>query len=142
MDASVMVARASPNDLVVARRTIARYSGIDGGDLHWRSDVVRDPLLRLLKQVREAHGVSQEQVDLCMQQALGTYRHIEVGRRRPPDLLGDRDGRNDLVSWVYKFEDCVNATFEERRKFLETLSHDVVNRFALLLHDIERRAGT
>lgn len=100
-----------------------------------------DPLLRLLKQVREAHQVSQERVDECMDKPAGTYRHIEVGRRRLPDVFGDRDGRDDLVSWVFKFEDCVNATLEERRKVLETLSRGVVNSFALLLHDIERRSG-
>ena len=91
-----------------------------------------DPLTHLLKRAREAHKVSQEKVDDCMGQSLGTYRHIERGRRNPPDF------RNGLVAWVRTFLNCVGATRAEREQILREMSHDILEQFSNMLHDIER----
>ena len=92
-----------------------------------------EPLMRLLKQVREAHGKSQAALERCMRLPHGTYRHIERGRRNPP-VLG-----NGLVEWVHAFENCVEATTEERVTIANVLSRSVLGQFAVLLQDIEQR---
>jgi transcriptional regulator with XRE-family HTH domain len=90
-----------------------------------------DPLVRLLKRVREAHKVSQAYVDECMDLPENTYRHIERGRRPLPDF------RHDLADWVQRFENCVGASKEERRAILQELSRSIVEQFERLLRDIE-----
>ncbi len=92
-----------------------------------------DPLVRLLKRVREAHRVSQASVEECMGLAQGTYRHIEIGRRPLPDY------RHDLPNWIYEFENCVGATPEERREILDLMSRQILKQFDVLLRDLERR---
>lgn len=74
-----------------------------------------DQLMRILKQVRKAHDVAQERVNDCMELPKNTYRLIETRHRRPPDL------RQNLAEWVEKFEDCVGATPDERKRILDAL---------------------
>jgi transcriptional regulator with XRE-family HTH domain len=93
---------------------------------------VSDPLVRHLKRVREAHHMTQAQVEECMELPEGTYRHIERGRRSLPDF------RDSLVHWVQKFENCVGASTKERRQILEELSRAILEQFAVLLRDIEQ----
>jgi len=95
---------------------------------------VSDPLVRLLKRVRKAHNVTQAYVEECMQLPPDTYRHIERGRRALPDL------RHDLVDWVQRFENCINASKEERREILEELSRSILDQFRRLLRDIEENS--
>lgn len=90
-----------------------------------------DPLVRLLKQVRRDHRQSQGNVEECMELPEGTYRHIERGRRSLPDF------RNGLVSWIQRFENCVDASTEERRQILDVLSRAILKQFEALLWDIE-----
>ncbi len=88
-----------------------------------------DALVKQLKRVREAHGVSQRNVEDCMEMARDQYRHIEKGRRKLPKL---EDG---LTAWVRRFEDCVDATQAERGAIFEVLRQRVVSEFSALLDD-------
>jgi transcriptional regulator with XRE-family HTH domain len=90
---------------------------------------VSHPLVRTLKQVRNAHNVSQEQLNDCMLLPKNTYRHIERGRRQLPDL------QHKLAEWVQTFEDCVHATTEERQLILKTLSAYILELLYPLLPD-------
>ena len=90
-----------------------------------------DPLVRLLRRVRKKHKKSQASVEECMDLPVGTYRHIERGRRSLPDF------RQNLVDWVRKFEECVEATREERREILDELSRSILDQFQRLLQDLE-----
>jgi transcriptional regulator with XRE-family HTH domain len=90
-----------------------------------------DPLVRLLKRVRKAHKATQAYVEECMNLPQDTYRHIERGRRALPDL------RHDLVDWVQRFENCVDASKEERQEILEELSRFILEQFQRLLRDID-----
>jgi transcriptional regulator with XRE-family HTH domain len=85
-----------------------------------------------LKRVREAHNVTQARVEECMGLPLDTYRHIERGRRPLPDL------RHDLALWIQSFENCVDASAEERKQILTELSRSILEQFQWLLEDIER----
>lgn len=91
-----------------------------------------DPLVDILKRVREVHEVSQAWIEECMGLAEGTYRHIERGRRPLPDF------RNGLVDWVRGFQDCVEASVEERQEIHSEMSRVMVEQLARLLEDIER----
>lgn len=90
-----------------------------------------EPLVRLLKRVRESHGVKLARLEECMHLPQGTYRHIERGRRRLPDF------RQDLVPWIQSFENCVGATPEERKAILEKLSRQILDQFDVLLRDVQ-----
>lgn len=90
-----------------------------------------DPLVRLLKRVREAHNLSQTRVEVCMGLPPGSYRHIERGRRKLPDF------KHDLVIWVRNFENCVGASKEERQQILSEMSRSILEQFAALLSDLE-----
>lgn len=92
---------------------------------------MRDPLVALLKKVRERHGVTQAKLDEYMGLPPGTYRHIERERRPLPDYRGD------LVDWIRQFEDCVQATREERKEILQVMSQQVLAEFDKLLRDLE-----
>lgn len=93
---------------------------------------MQDPIVRVLEQVRNAHQRSLSSVEECMQLPQGTYRHISRGRRSLPDF------QNDLVLWIQTFENCVDASVEERKLILKYLSAAIVQQFALLLDDIKR----
>ena len=90
---------------------------------------MQDPLLDLMKAIREQHKLTQGEVATCMGISKGTYRHIEKGRRPLPDI------RRGLVSWIRRFEECVQATRDEREKILELLSRVVLQEFSVLLDD-------
>jgi hypothetical protein len=92
-----------------------------------------DSLVSLLEQTRKAHRKSQAQVEVCMELPQDTYRHIEHGRRPLPDI------RNGLTDWMLKFEECIQASTEEREKILQELSRVTLEQFERLLKDIERR---
>jgi transcriptional regulator with XRE-family HTH domain len=93
---------------------------------------VRDPLLDLMQVIREQHNLTQGDVAKCMGISNGTYRHIEKGRRPLPDI------RRGLVSWIRRFEECVQATRDERETILELLSRVVLQEFSTLLDDAQR----
>jgi len=95
----------------------------------------RQALVHLLRRVREAHGLSQADVEVCMGLAPDTYRHIERGRRLLPDLW------HGLVEWVRQFEACVGATTDERKAILEALSRAIIDRLAELLDDLRQANG-
>lgn len=96
---------------------------------------MQDPLVRVLEQVRTAHQLSQASIEDCMNLPQGAYRHIARGRRPLPDY------RHGLTSWVRDFEDCVDATVEERQAILRHLSEPILEHFAILLDDINRHNG-
>jgi hypothetical protein len=85
-----------------------------------------DPLLTLIKSIREEHKRTQIQVAVCMHIAEDTYRHIEKGRRPLPIRRG-------FGRWIRSFLNCVGATPDEQsrlkelawRLFLEEWSHDL-----------------
>jgi transcriptional regulator with XRE-family HTH domain len=89
-----------------------------------------DPLLALMKRIREAHGMSQVQVAACMGIAEDTYRHIEKGRRPLPTI---RQGA--LARWMRSFLDCVNATPNEQRRVKELTSRVILEELSYLLED-------
>jgi DNA-binding XRE family transcriptional regulator len=84
-----------------------------------------DPILELMKTIREDHERTQIQIAACMDIAEDTYRHIEKGRRPLPDI------RRGFSRWIREFLECAGATPEERvrmrelaaRLFVEELSH-------------------
>jgi DNA-binding XRE family transcriptional regulator len=87
-----------------------------------------DPLLALMKAIREAHGMSQVQVALGMGIAEDTYRHIEKGRRPLPDI---RQG--EFARWMASFLDCVRATDEEWAHLSELASRVILEELSRLL---------
>jgi hypothetical protein len=89
-----------------------------------------DPLVEILRTVRERHNKSQEKVEECLGLARGTIRHLEAGRRQLPDF------RHSLVMWVKSWEDCVGATRQERRQILEAMSRDILGQFSVLVDDL------
>ena len=89
-----------------------------------------DPLVRHLKRVREAHHMSQSQVEECMKLAHGSYRHIERGRRPLPDF------RQGLVTWMREFQSCVEASDAEREQILLELSRSILEQLAGLMDDL------
>jgi DNA-binding XRE family transcriptional regulator len=86
-----------------------------------------DPLLALMKAIRQAHRMSQVQVAACMSIAEDTYRHIEKGRRPLPRI------QRGFGRWIRSFLTCVGATPDEEsrlrelawRLFLQEWSHDL-----------------
>src|SRR5262249_31577672 len=56
--------------------------------------VRRDRLVRLMREIREAHGISQQEIANRMEMARDHYRHIEAGRRPVPDL------QRGLTLWI------------------------------------------
>lgn len=87
-----------------------------------------DPLLALMKTIRESHRMSQIQVAACMSIAEDTYRHIEKGRRPLPDI---RTG--EFARWMASFLDCVSATDEERTHLSELASRVILEELSRLL---------
>jgi transcriptional regulator with XRE-family HTH domain len=87
-----------------------------------------DPLLALMKTIREAHGMSQLQVAVGMHIAEDTYRHIEKGRRPLPDI---RQG--EFARWMASFLDSVEATDEERAHLSELASRVILEELSRLL---------
>jgi DNA-binding XRE family transcriptional regulator len=87
-----------------------------------------DPLPALMKTLREAHGMSQLDVAMCMGIAEDTYRHIEKGRRPLPDI---RQG--EFARWMAAFLDCVRATDEERKHVTELTSRMILEELSRLL---------
>ena len=69
-----------------------------------------------------------------MQLPKNTYRLIETGHRKSPDL------RQDLAKWVEKFEDCVEATPDERKRILDALVAYIFELLYPLLPDHEQRS--
>lgn len=88
-----------------------------------------DPLLDKMKVMRLRQHMSQRQVAGCMGIATGSYRHIEKGRRSLPDV------RHGLVKWMRQFQNCVNASPEERRELMNLLANVVLYEFSLMLDD-------
>ncbi len=97
---------------------------------------MRDPLLGIMQAIREAHGVTQGQIEERMGLARGTYRHIEKGRRPLPDA------RSGLVKWIQGFCNCVGATPEEREYLIRELSRTILQEFSILLDDLQRSRET
>jgi transcriptional regulator with XRE-family HTH domain len=95
-----------------------------------------DPLVGLLKEIRLAHNVSQKKLEACMHVPEGTYRHIESGRRKLPDY------RDDLARWILMFENCVDASPDERRRILDEMSHKIIEQFSHLLDHLQRQNPT
>jgi transcriptional regulator with XRE-family HTH domain len=93
-----------------------------------------DPIPRLMKVIREAHGMSQVQVAIAMGIAEDTYRHIEKGRRPLPDI---RQG--EFTRWMRLFLDAVRATDEERTHLTELAARVVVEEVSHIL-DKRRRS--
>jgi transcriptional regulator with XRE-family HTH domain len=93
-----------------------------------------DPLLALMKAIREAHGMSQLQVAMAMGIAEDTYRHIEKGRRPLPDI---RQG--EFTRWMRMFLDAVRATDEERAHLTELAARVVLEEVSRILD--RRRAA-
>ena len=88
---------------------------------------MRDPLVQAIREIREAHKNSQQEVADCIGTAKDHYRHIEAGRRPLPDL---QDG---LTLWLRTFEDCLRATPGERKRIYDILWQRVVEQFSHLL---------
>ncbi len=97
---------------------------------------MRDPLLGIMQVIREAHNVTQGQVEDCMILARGTYRHIEKGRRPLPDA------RSGLAKWIQGFCNCVGATPEEREHVMKELSRNILQEFSILLEDLRHARET
>jgi DNA-binding XRE family transcriptional regulator len=84
-----------------------------------------DPILKLMKAIREAHKRTQIQIAACMNINEDTYRHMEKGTRPLPDI------RRGFSRWIREFLECADATPKERlhmkelasRLFVEELSH-------------------
>jgi DNA-binding XRE family transcriptional regulator len=84
-----------------------------------------DPILKLMKAIREAHKRTQIQIAACMSINEDTYRHMEKGTRPLPDI------RRGFSHWIRRFLECADATPKERlrmkelasRLFVEELSH-------------------
>jgi DNA-binding XRE family transcriptional regulator len=74
---------------------------------------MRDPLLALMKTIREAHNRSQLDVAVCMGIAEDTYRHIEKGRRPLPHI------QRGFGHWIRSFLICVGATPDEKARLKE-----------------------
>ncbi len=89
-----------------------------------------DPLLRLLRKVRENHRISQDKIARCLSVTKDTYRHMEKGRRPLPDF---RDG---LTTWIKRFEDCVGASEQERIQIFRLLERYIVQEFSILVDDL------
>jgi transcriptional regulator with XRE-family HTH domain len=81
-----------------------------------------------MKTIREAHGMSQIQVAVCMGIAEDTYRHIEKGRRPLPDI---RQG--EFARWMGSFLNCVLATDDERKHVTELTSRMILEELSRLL---------
>jgi transcriptional regulator with XRE-family HTH domain len=92
-----------------------------------------DPIPRLMKAIREAHGMSQVQVAIAMGIAEDTYRHIEKGRRPLPAI---RQG--EFTRWMRLFLDAVGATDEERTHLTELASRVVLEEVS---HILDERGG-
>jgi transcriptional regulator with XRE-family HTH domain len=96
-----------------------------------------DPVLALMKAIREAHGMTQLQVAMEMGIAEGTYRHIEKGRRPLPDI------RNGVLGkWMRSFLDAVNATADERQYMKEVVSRQILHELSDLLDDDPPEEGS
>jgi transcriptional regulator with XRE-family HTH domain len=93
-----------------------------------------DPLLALIKTIREAHGMSQLQVAAAMGIAEDTYRHIEKGRRPLPDI---RQG--EFARWMRAFLDAVGASDEERAHLAELAARVVLEEMS---HILDKRRGS
>src|SRR5215468_4193447 len=93
-----------------------------------------DPLLALMKTIREAHGMSQVQVAIAMGIAEDTYRHIEKGRRPLPDI---RQG--EFTRWMRLFLDAVRVTDVERAHLTELAARVVLEEVSRIL---DRRRGS
>lgn len=93
---------------------------------------MNDPLVVLLKRVRERHGLSQAYVEEKMNLPHGTYRHIEHGRRQLPDIRGG------LAQWIEDFENAVGASKAERVEILNELARVILDQFRHLLRDLDK----
>ena len=87
-----------------------------------------DPILKLMKAIRETHGMSQLQVAAAMGVAEDTYRHIEKGRRPLPDI---RQG--EFTRWMRLFLDAVGASDEERTHLTELAARVVLEEVSHIL---------
>lgn len=97
-----------------------------------------DRLLRVLRQVREKCHVSQEQIDAHMQKSIGTYRHIEAGRRSLPNPLEESDEESALAIWLNDFIKCVKPSEEDKELIWSTARRVTLERFAAALRKLER----
>jgi DNA-binding XRE family transcriptional regulator len=88
---------------------------------------MRDPIIQLIREVRVAHEKSQQDIADCMGMAKDHYRHIEAGRRSLPDL------QHGLTVWIRSFEDCAQATPEERRRIYAILTREIIIQVSVLL---------
>ncbi len=81
-----------------------------------------------MRTIREARGMSQLEVAVCMGIAEDTYRHIEKGRRPLPDI---RQG--EFARWMAAFLHCVRATDDEREHVSELASRMILEELSRLL---------
>jgi transcriptional regulator with XRE-family HTH domain len=88
---------------------------------------MRDPIIQVIREVREANHKSQQDIADCMGVAKDHFRHIEAGRRPLPDL------QHGLTLWVRSFEECAQASAEERQRIYDILWRQVVEQFSDLL---------
>jgi hypothetical protein len=76
---------------------------------------------------------------------VGTYRHIEAGRRLLPYILDTHRGDSELVAWIRKFNEIVAVTPDEESMIWKTVRHQALAQFAdalrILNEEIEDRGA-
>jgi transcriptional regulator with XRE-family HTH domain len=95
----------------------------------------KEPLTNVLADIRQSHHLSQKEVEILMEVPEGTIRHIEAGRRSPPDFSHGR------VAWARKFMRCVQATKEEEIRVHDVLTREILQQFSKWVAEIQDTDG-
>lgn len=88
-------------------------------------------LMRRLRALREARGLSQDKTAECMHMHPDSYRRIESGRHHLPDF------RHGLIDWIRRFLECVGTSTDEQEEILALTAQVFVEQFAAWQRDLE-----
>ncbi len=85
-----------------------------------------DPLLKRLREIRDAHGVKQVDLAACMKIGEQAIKSIEGGRQQLPGI--QPGSGTTLHAWFEAWYRCLHVTAEERREVENLLIVKVLGR--------------
>lgn len=101
--------------------------GSSRGNKNKREAWKNHPLVKLLRTIREKHGVSQKELSARMNLPDQTIRLVEEGHQKLPHLI-DETGY-DLSAWLRLWLIHVGATKKERAELEQVLQDIFISQF-------------